>query len=202
MPRMPRGSSSAWYSARSVRSATTSARSASSSGSADRSNSSSAPAGSNGSPANGSGGSASIATRAPYNQGAAVMHRASRYDCLFGAVRPSSGRRRGRQSTLMTSEQAFEPGLAPKFAALGLTFDDVLLLPAESDVIPSAADTSTTFPRNVRLRIPLVSEAMDTVTEARMAIAMARQGGFGVLQRNLSAQEQAAQVELVKRSEA
>ena len=102
----------------------------------------------------------------------------------------------------MTSEQAFEPELAPKFAALGLTFDDVLLLPAESDVIPSAADTSTNLTRNLRLRIPLVAAAMDTVTEARMAIAMARQGGFGVLQRNLSAQEQAAQVEVVKRSEA
>ncbi|MDQ3465654.1 MAG: IMP dehydrogenase [Actinomycetota bacterium] len=85
---------------------------------------------------------------------------------------------------------------------LGLTFDDVLLLPAASDVIPSEADTSTRLSRSISLRIPLLSSAMDTVTEARMAIAMARQGGIGVLHRNLSADEQAAQVDLVKRSEA
>jgi IMP dehydrogenase len=85
---------------------------------------------------------------------------------------------------------------------LGLTFDDVLLLPAESDVVPSAVDTSTQLTRNVRLHIPLVSSAMDTVTEARMAIAMARQGGIGVLHRNLSIEDQAQQVDLVKRSEA
>jgi len=102
----------------------------------------------------------------------------------------------------MTSQQAFEPGVHPKFATLGLTFDDVLLLPAESDVIPSAVDTSCRLSRNVTLRVPLVSAAMDTVTESRMAIAMARQGGMGVLQRNLAPDEQAAQVEVVKRSEA
>jgi IMP dehydrogenase len=89
-----------------------------------------------------------------------------------------------------------------KFAMVGLTFDDVLLLPAESDVIPSQVDTSTKLSRNVTLRIPLVSAAMDTVTEARMAIAMARQGGIGVLHRNLSIEEQTAQAEVVKRSEA
>jgi IMP dehydrogenase len=85
---------------------------------------------------------------------------------------------------------------------LGLTFDDVLLLPAESDVIPSGVATSTQLTRNVRVHIPLVSSAMDTVTEARMAIAMARQGGIGVLHRNLSIEDQAQQVDLVKRSEA
>ncbi|GAA0595927.1 IMP dehydrogenase [Kutzneria viridogrisea] len=85
---------------------------------------------------------------------------------------------------------------------LGLTFDDVLLLPAESDVIPSGVDTSTRFSRNVRLRVPLASAAMDTVTEARMAIAMARQGGIGILHRNLSIEQQTAQAEVVKRSEA
>ncbi|NJC70194.1 IMP dehydrogenase [Planosporangium thailandense] len=85
---------------------------------------------------------------------------------------------------------------------LGLTFDDVLLLPAESDVVPSAVDTSTQLTRNVRLHMPLVSSAMDTVTEARMAIAMARHGGIGVLHRNLSIDDQAQQVDLVKRSEA
>jgi len=85
---------------------------------------------------------------------------------------------------------------------LGLMFDDVLLLPGESDVVPSEADTSTRLSRRVDLRVPLLSSAMDTVTEARMAIAMARQGGIGVLHRNLSIEDQAAQVDLVKRSEA
>ncbi|WP_222853736.1 IMP dehydrogenase [Fodinicola acaciae] len=85
---------------------------------------------------------------------------------------------------------------------IGLTFDDVLLLPAESHIAPSAADTTTRLTREISLRIPLLSSAMDTVTEARMAIAMARQGGIGVLHRNLSAEDQASQADLVKRSEA
>jgi len=89
-----------------------------------------------------------------------------------------------------------------KFGYLGLTYDDVLLLPSESDVIPSAVDTSTRLSRNITLAVPLVSSAMDTVTEARMAIAMARFGGMGVLHRNLSIDDQAGQVDLVKRSEA
>ena len=89
-----------------------------------------------------------------------------------------------------------------KFAPIGLTFDDVLLLPAHSAVLPSEADTSSRITRRLRLRIPLVSASMDTVTEARMAIAMARQGGVGVLHRNLAIEEQAQQVDLVKRSEA
>ncbi|ASU80075.1 IMP dehydrogenase [Actinopolyspora erythraea] len=101
----------------------------------------------------------------------------------------------------MTSELT-APGFPTKFATLGLTFDDVLLLPGESDIVPSAVDTSTRFSRNIQLRAPLSSAAMDTVTEARMAIAMARLGGVGILQRNLPADEQAAQVEVVKRSEA
>ncbi|MFD1811716.1 IMP dehydrogenase [Rhodococcus gannanensis] len=91
---------------------------------------------------------------------------------------------------------------ADKVAMLGLTFDDVLLLPAASDVIPSQVDTSSQLTRDIRLRVPLVSSAMDTVTEARMAIAMARAGGMGVLHRNLSTDAQASQVETVKRSEA
>src|SRR5580698_9610669 len=91
---------------------------------------------------------------------------------------------------------------ADKFGPPGLTFDDVLLLPAHSSVLPSEADTSTRITRRYRLRIPLVSASMDTVTEARMAIAMARQGGAGVLHRNLSVEEQAQQVDMVKRSEA
>src|SRR5580698_5180259 len=89
-----------------------------------------------------------------------------------------------------------------KFAPIGLTFDDVLLLPAHSAVLPSEADTSSRITRRLRLRIPLVSASMDTVTEARMAIAMARQGGVGVLHRNLAIEEQAQQVDMVKRSEA
>ncbi len=89
-----------------------------------------------------------------------------------------------------------------KFATLGLTFDDVLLLPASSDIIPSAADPGTRLTRRISLSIPLVSSAMDTVTEARMAVAMARQGGAGVLHRNLSIDEQAMQADMVKRSEA
>jgi IMP dehydrogenase len=90
----------------------------------------------------------------------------------------------------------------PDVLPLGLTFDDVLLLPGESDVVPSAVDTSSRVTRNITLRIPLVSSAMDTVTEARMAIAMARQGGIGTLHRNLSIDDQAQQVDMVKRSEA
>ncbi|MFM8154551.1 MAG: IMP dehydrogenase [Actinomycetes bacterium] len=93
-------------------------------------------------------------------------------------------------------------GLPEKFAYLGLTYDDVLLLPGESDVVPSEVDTTSKVTRNISVKMPLVSSAMDTVTEARMAIAMARQGGVGVLHRNLPIEDQAAQVDLVKRSEA
>lgn len=89
-----------------------------------------------------------------------------------------------------------------KVAMLGLTYDDVLLLPAASDVVPATADTSSQLTKKIRLRVPLVSSAMDTVTESRMAIAMARAGGMGVLHRNLPVAEQAGQVEMVKRSEA
>ena len=100
------------------------------------------------------------------------------------------------------SEPKPTPPTRPQEIQEGLTFDDVLLLPAASDLIPSAVDTSSQLTREIRLRVPLVSSAMDTVTEARMAIAMARAGGMGVLHRNLSWQDQAAQVETVKRSEA
>ncbi|SDQ84872.1 IMP dehydrogenase [Thermostaphylospora chromogena] len=89
-----------------------------------------------------------------------------------------------------------------KFTETGLTFDDVLLVPAYSDLVPGEADTTTRLSRSLTLRIPLISAAMDTVTEARMAVAMARQGGIGILHRNLSIEEQAQQVDLVKRSEA
>ena len=87
------------------------------------------------------------------------------------------------------------------FAALGLTYDDVLLLPGQTDVIPSEVDTTTRLTREISLTVPLVSSAMDTVTESRMAIAMARQGGIGVLHRNLPIDDQAYQVDLVKRTQ-
>ena len=100
---------------------------------------------------------------------------------------------------------SIEPGTAAgvpdKFAALGLTYDDVLLLPGETDVVPSEVDTTARLTRELSLKIPLVSSAMDTVTESRMAIAMARQGGIGVLHRNLSIEDQAYQVDLVKRTQ-
>lgn len=88
-----------------------------------------------------------------------------------------------------------------KFGYLGLTYDDVLLLPNESDVIPSEVDTTSRLTRNIELQIPLVSSAMDTVTESRMAIALARSGGMGILHRNLPIEDQAAHVDRVKRSE-
>jgi IMP dehydrogenase len=83
----------------------------------------------------------------------------------------------------------------------GLTFDDVLLVPARSDVLPTETDTSTQFTRDIRLRIPLCSAAMDTVTESRLAIAIAQQGGIGVVHKNLSVERQAEEVDRVKRSE-
>ncbi|MCT1955892.1 MULTISPECIES: IMP dehydrogenase [Dermabacter] len=87
------------------------------------------------------------------------------------------------------------------FGFVGLTYDDVLLLPGETDVIPSDVDTTSRLTREISLRVPLASAAMDTVTEARMAIAMARLGGIGILHRNLSIEDQAHQVDLVKRTQ-
>jgi len=91
--------------------------------------------------------------------------------------------------------------ISDKVIGTGLTFDDVLLLPAQSEIIPSQADTSAWFTPNIRLKIPVVSSPMDTVTEARMAIALAREGGIGVIHRNLSIEDQVAEVDKVKRSE-
>lgn len=87
------------------------------------------------------------------------------------------------------------------FFLTGLTYDDILLLPEITDVVPSEVDTTAQLTKNITLKIPVLSAAMDTVTEARMAIAMARQGGIGILHRNLSIEDQAQQVRQVKRSE-
>ena len=94
-----------------------------------------------------------------------------------------------------------EPAPASPFAELGLTYDDVLLQPGETDVIPSEVDTTARLTREISIKVPLISAAMDTVTEARMAIAMARHGGIGILHRNLSIEDQAYQVDLVKRTQ-
>jgi IMP dehydrogenase len=93
------------------------------------------------------------------------------------------------------------PTFAEKFRREGLTFDDVLLVPAASEILPLEASTASRLTRNISLAIPLISAAMDTVTESRLAIAMAREGGIGVIHRNLSITDQAAEVDRVKRSE-
>jgi len=88
-----------------------------------------------------------------------------------------------------------------KFLGEGLTYDDVLLIPAYSDVLPRMVDVSTLFTRNIKLKIPIVSAAMDTVTESHMAIAIAQEGGMGVLHKNMSILDQANEVKKVKRAE-
>jgi IMP dehydrogenase len=88
-----------------------------------------------------------------------------------------------------------------KFGREGLTFDDVLLVPAESRVLPNEVSTATQLTRGITIQIPIVSAAMDTVTEARLAIALAREGGMGIVHRNLSIDAQMAEVDKVKRSE-
>src|SRR5262249_5576902 len=88
-----------------------------------------------------------------------------------------------------------------KFSREGLTFDDVLLVPAESRVLPNDVSTANRLTRDIRLEIPIVSAAMDTVTEARLAIALAREGGIGIIHRNLPIEAQVAEVDKVKRSE-
>src|SRR3954447_7734699 len=93
-------------------------------------------------------------------------------------------------------------GVPEKFATLGLTFDDVMLQPAESDIVPSQVSTASRVSKRISVRSPLISSPMDTVTEARMGVAIARQGGLGIIHRNLSIEDQAHQVDVVKRSEA
>ena len=91
--------------------------------------------------------------------------------------------------------------IADKIVTEGLTFDDVLLVPAYSEILPREVNLSTQFSRNITLHIPFVTAAMDTVTEAPMAIAIAREGGIGVIHKNMSIEEQARQVAIVKRAE-
>jgi IMP dehydrogenase len=91
--------------------------------------------------------------------------------------------------------------LTNKFVSEGLTFDDVLLVPAYSEILPRDVNISSQFTKNIRLNTPIVSAAMDTVTEHQLAIAIAQEGGIGVLHKNMSIEEQADQVRKVKRSE-
>ena len=91
--------------------------------------------------------------------------------------------------------------MIPEIIPEGLTFDDVLLVPARSDVLPAQTDTRTYLTRNITLNIPIVSAAMDTVTESHLAIALAQQGGMGIIHRNISIEGQAEEVDRVERSE-
>jgi IMP dehydrogenase len=101
----------------------------------------------------------------------------------------------------MEARSDLEEAIHPRFAKLGLTFDDVLLVPGESDVLPHEVDTSSRLTPAIELALPVVSAAMDTVTEARLAIALARLGGIGIIHRNLSIDDQAVEVDRVKRSQ-
>ena len=114
--------------------------------------------------------------------------------------------------TTIPEQNHLSPGITPngrhdgmlrsdKFTGFGLTFDDVLILPAHSEVLPATVSTAVSITRDIKLNMPILSAAMDTVTEGRLAIALAREGGIGVIHRNLSIAEQAEEVDKVKRSE-
>src|SRR6187401_3721251 len=101
----------------------------------------------------------------------------------------------------LTSSGALTLSSTDAQLATALTFDDVLLVPQHSTVLPTQVDVSTRFTRNIRVNVPLISAAMDTVTESGLAIAMAQLGGLGIIHKNLSVEEQATEVDRVKRSE-
>ena len=99
---------------------------------------------------------------------------------------------------MATKKSISQQAILNKFYGEGFTFDDVLLMPAFSQVLPRETDISTQLTKNIRLNIPMLSAAMDTVTEAGLAIALAREGGLGILHKNMSIDDQAAQVRKVK----
>src|SRR5438445_1358048 len=107
----------------------------------------------------------------------------------------------GQRPDMTVKTEALAPVSVEADLATALTFDDILLVPQHSDVVPNQVDVSTRLTRRIRLNVPLVSAAMDTVTESRLAIAMAQHGGLGVIHKNLSIEEQASEVDRVKRSE-
>src|SRR5690606_14142640 len=118
-----------------------------------------------------------------------------------GKRRPCQHRRIHFMTMTEPLTQAVSTMRDDKFTGMGRTFDDVLLIPARSDVVPAEVSLSTRITEGIELNIPLVSAAMDTVTEARLAIAVAREGGIGIIHRNLTIEEQADEVDKVKRSE-
>ncbi|MBA7485943.1 Inosine-5'-monophosphate dehydrogenase [subsurface metagenome] len=117
---------------------------------------------------------------------------------LFGLICPRVSR---RESGRRERGQIWESRMDKNIIADGITFDDVLLVPAKSDFVPSQAQTSTQLTNNITINIPIVSAAMDTVTEAALAIALAQEGGVGIIHKNLSVEEQKREVAKVKRSE-
>src|SRR3982751_4162177 len=137
-----------------------------------------------------------------------VTSRAKQWQsCLFTTC-PQQRANRQRRRLGVSTDGSLRQGYNRVFGAIpmrllgkALTFDDVLLVPAFSQVLPKDTSLSTQFSRNIRLNLPLVSAAMDTVTEARLAIAIAQEGGIGIVHKNLTAQQQAAEVAKVKRYE-
>src|SRR5579884_2779307 len=116
-------------------------------------------------------------------------------------VRANGHHKTVNQAGTQASTQAHSDEWQEKFGKEGLTFDDVLLVPAASNVLPGDVSTVTRLTPEITLNIPILSAAMDTVTEARLAIALAREGGMGIIHRNLSMEDQAGEVDKVKRSE-